>query len=48
MFSNEDANLNFLPSIDFRVIWKENISDSTRETLWKYLQLILFFHSFKC
>lgn len=42
MFSNEDANLNFLPSIDFRVIWKENISDSTRETLWKYLQLILF------
>lgn len=42
MFANEEANLNFLPSIDFRVLWKENISDNTKETLWKYLQLILF------
>ena len=42
MFANEEANLNFLPSIDFRVLWKENISDKTKETLWKYLQLILF------
>ncbi len=42
MFANEEANLNFLPSIDFRVLWKENISTNTKETLWKYLQLILF------
>ena len=42
MFANEETNLNFLPSIDFRVLWKENISDKTKETLWKYLQLILF------
>ena len=35
--------LNFLPSINFVEIWKdEEISDKTRETIWKYLQLILF------
>ena len=32
----------FLPSIDFSFLFKQNISDSTKETLWKYLQLILF------
>lgn len=42
MFENDSLNLNFLPSVDFRVLWKENISESTKETLWKYLQLILF------
>ena len=42
MFDNEEANLSFLPGLDFRVIWRENISDATKETLWKYLQLILF------
>ena len=35
--------LNFLPSINFVNIWKdEEISEKTRETIWKYLQLILF------
>ena len=42
MFTNEEANLKFLPNIDFRVLWNENISDNTKNTLWKYLQLILF------
>lgn len=42
IFENEDVDVTFLPGIDFRVIWRENISDSTKETLWKYLQLILF------
>lgn len=32
----------FLPGIDFNVLWKENISDATRSTIWKYLQLTLF------
>ena len=37
-----NVNTNFLPNIDFSVLWKtEGISDSTRETIWKYLQLIL-------
>jgi hypothetical protein len=32
----------FLPGINFKTLWNENISDKTRETIWKYLQLVLF------
>lgn len=32
----------FLPNIDFKTLWENNISDMTKETIWKYLQLILF------
>ena len=43
MFNNEKKEvLEFLPGIDFNILWHENISDNTRETLWKYLQLVLF------
>ena len=40
----EDAeeNTEFLPGIVFKLIWSDNISDATRDTIWKYLQLILF------
>tara|TARA_B100000989_G_scaffold297955_1_gene285428 strand:+ start:340 stop:1473 length:1134 start_codon:yes stop_codon:yes gene_type:complete len=39
----ENENLYFLPSINFVEIWKDKeISEKTRETIWKYLQLILF------
>ena len=41
---SEVANVNthFLPNIDFSVLWNtEGITDATRETIWKYLQLIL-------
>ena len=34
--------LHFLPGINFQVLWKENISEKTRKTIWNYLQLILF------
>ncbi len=40
LFENEGVF--FLPDIDFNFIWKSDISDTTRETIWKYLQLILF------
>ena len=42
IFQNEDINTCFLPDIEFKNLWKEDISDSTRKTIWKYLQLILF------
>ena len=42
MFKDVSRNTMFLPNIDFKVIWSENISNNTRETIWKYLQLILF------
>lgn len=32
----------FLPGIDFSVLWKENISDNTKDIIWKYLLLISF------
>ena len=36
-----DADVHFLPGVDFRTLWGQDISDKTRETIWKYLQLIL-------
>ena len=37
------VNVNFLPEIDFREVWNTpDISNNTRDTIWKYLQLILF------
>lgn len=40
---NVNVNVNFLPDIDFKEIWNApDISDSIKETIWKYLQLILF------
>lgn len=40
----QDSNINteFLPGVVFKYLWSCDISDSTRETIWKYLQLILF------
>ena len=42
MFSNNEINTKFLPNIEFADIWKEDISESTRDVIWKYLQLSLF------
>mgnify|MGYP006076253023 CR=1 FL=1 len=38
----EKEGVFFLPDIDFHFIWQSDISDKTRETIWKYLQLLLF------
>lgn len=40
----EDSEINteFLPGIVFKQLWNLDISDNTKETIWKYLQLILF------
>ena len=42
MFTVVDGSCEFLPKIDYAVLWKENLSDKTRKTIWKYLQLLLF------
>ena len=45
LYQNEDlfkTKIELLPGIDFHILWNENITDLTRETLWKYLQLLLF------
>jgi hypothetical protein len=37
-----EENTEFLPGIVFKHLWAFDISDTTRDTIWKYLQLILF------
>jgi hypothetical protein len=37
-----ETDTEFLPHIHFKNLWQFDISDKTRETIWKYLQLILF------
>jgi len=37
-----DIDTEFLPNIHFKNLWQCDISDKTRETIWKYLQLIMF------
>ena len=42
IFSDNEINTKFLPNIEFKNLWKEDISENTRDVIWKYLQLILF------
>jgi hypothetical protein len=49
LYQNEDifkedstVDTEFLPHIHFKDLWQFDISENTRETIWKYLQLILF------
>ena len=50
LYQNEDifkeesiANVDFLPAVDFKILYfSEGISAQTQQTIWKYLQLILF------
>ena len=43
MFKEEsDIDTEFLPKIHFKNLWQCDISDKTRQTIWKYLQLIMF------
>ena len=39
---DSDVDTEFLPHIHFKNLWQFDISDKTRETIWKYLQLIVF------
>ena len=40
LFNSELVEL--LPGMNFSMMWKLNISNTTKETLWKYFQLVLF------
>jgi hypothetical protein len=44
IFSEESqVNVHFLPNVDFKVLYNtEGVSDNTKKTMWKYLQLVLF------
>jgi hypothetical protein len=39
---NSDVNTSFLPGVDFKILYNcDGVSEKTRETIWKYLQVIL-------
>lgn len=40
--SDSDLDTEFLPHIHFKNLWEFDITEKTRETIWKYLQLIMF------
>jgi len=40
--SNENNSTEFIPGIHFSDLWTQNISDNTRDIIWKYLQLVLY------
>jgi hypothetical protein len=43
IFSDHDIDTFFLPNIEFKTLWNfEGVSDNTKSTIWKYLQLITF------
>lgn len=43
MFKDDSTvDTEFLPNIYFKSLWAFDISQKTRDTIWKYLQLILF------
>ena len=49
LYQNEDmfkedseSDTEFLPHIHFKNLWQFDISKKTRDTIWKYLQLIMF------
>ena len=42
MFENTSIDLHFFPDVDFRVLLtSEGVTPSTRESIWKYLQVVL-------
>jgi hypothetical protein len=42
LFTSQESNTFFLPDVDFKILFScPDISDNTRQTMWKYLQLIM-------
>ena len=42
IFTDDDINTEFIKNIDFKELWKKDISEKTKLIIWKYLQLICF------
>ena len=38
----ENYNTEFYPGVDFTELWNCDISERTKDVLWKYLQITLF------
>ena len=42
IFISDDINTEFLPGIEFKELWNNDITSTTKDVIWKYLQVILF------
>ena len=42
VFKNDEHDLTFLPNVNFKDVWENDISEKTRLIIWKYLQLVCF------
>jgi len=42
MFEDNEVDTCFLPEIDFKNIFSSNITENTKKSIWKYLQVVLF------
>lgn len=42
IFNDDAINTEFLPGVEFKQLWRCDVTEMTRETIWKYLQLLLF------
>lgn len=42
MFADNEIDTFFLPGVDFKAIWNDDITDNTKNIIWKYLQLVCF------
>lgn len=42
LFQDDKKCSMLLEGVDFRILWKENITENTKKIIWKYFQLILF------
>ena len=42
IFKDDTINTEFLPGIEFKNLWGDDVSEKTKEIIWKYLQLIMF------
>jgi hypothetical protein len=41
--TDDETDVNFLPNVNFRLLYNcEDITENTKKSIWKYLQLILF------
>ena len=43
IFNDPVIRTDFLPGLEFKLLWNDDsVTDTTRDSLWKYLQLIMF------
>jgi len=43
VFKESEENVSFFPGLDFRLLYNcEGVTENTKKTIWKYLQLMLF------